>query len=344
MAKAARKTTMVPANPAPVPFLDPALLPDEYALRIRGDCMEPILLDGSAVLVDRRLPYKSGDLVAIYLRPETVQPGHGNVILKRMISLPPWVKAFPYRDSPASTALAALLVEMLNPQRFFGIRCADILAIHHCVGPVPANVTLTPAVGPRLASVHASDIMKAKPTRRAILAGCAAIPALTVPAMADPAADAELIALGRQLDPIIAEWQTQYAIDIAERAVFEAKVEQATGIDLQNARRMDDGDLDDPTNYWAIRGELAKSDDNTPDDQSPWDDIHGRMFPLIEAILALTPKTLAGLIVQARAITLSEVPLWTDEYRADDRPRQFFEAVCAFVGVVPVALTLEDAS
>jgi hypothetical protein len=117
-----------------------------------------------------------GDLIVIYLRPVSVWAGHGNVILKRMISLPPWIKTFPYKESPTSTALAALLVEMLHPHRFFGILCADILAIHHCVGPVPPNLTLTRVVGPRLAPVHASDIMKAKPSRRSILAGLATTP------------------------------------------------------------------------------------------------------------------------------------------------------------------------
>ena len=55
-------------------FLDPATLPDEYAMRVVGDCLAPAIKEGDAVVVDKRLPYKAGDLVVIYMRPELVQP------------------------------------------------------------------------------------------------------------------------------------------------------------------------------------------------------------------------------------------------------------------------------
>jgi len=60
------------------------------------------------------------------------------------------------------------------------------------------------------------------------------------------------------------------------------------------------------------------------------------MYPVIDDILARRAKTVAGLAVQARAITLSEPEMWDD---ADGyKIKGFIEAVCAFVGVTPVPL------
>jgi hypothetical protein len=67
------------------------------------------------------------------------------------------------------------------------------------------------------------------------------------------------------------------------------------------------------------------------------------MYPLVEDILSRTAHTIPGLVVQARAITLSENELWDYEYDNDDRVRAFIDSVCSFVGVTPVALTLDEA-
>jgi hypothetical protein len=181
MAKANRKSTTPAVKAAPV-FMDPTTAPDQYALLVRGACMAPLLPDGSAALIDKRLPYESGDLVVIYLRPEAIKSGQSNCMLKRLVSMPPWVTSFPYREHPQSEVHALATAEMLNPARRVYFRCADILAIHRCLGPVPAGTKLN---GPLVARVHASDITKAQPSRRAVLAGIAAAPALAAPALAD---------------------------------------------------------------------------------------------------------------------------------------------------------------
>ena len=77
-------------------------------------------------------------------------------------------------------------------------------------------------------------------SRRAVLAGIAAAPALAAPALAlsDPAADAELIELGRKLDPIIEEWHAKRATDRVQQDAFEAEVREATGIAFKDAPEM----------------------------------------------------------------------------------------------------------
>ena len=61
-------TQAMPATPQPG-FTDPTTLPDEYAMRVRGDCLAPAINAGDAVLFDKRQPYKTGDLVGVYLKP-----------------------------------------------------------------------------------------------------------------------------------------------------------------------------------------------------------------------------------------------------------------------------------
>jgi hypothetical protein len=84
----AAKRSVIPAQRRSKPksdsaLLHPAELPDQYARRVAGDCMAPAIKDGEAIIVDKRLPYKAGDLVVIYMRPELVAPGQIGIFLKR---------------------------------------------------------------------------------------------------------------------------------------------------------------------------------------------------------------------------------------------------------------------
>jgi hypothetical protein len=193
--------------------------------------------------------------------------------------------------------------------------------------------------------------LKTITSRRAVLAGIAAVPALAAPALAlpDASADAELIELGRELDPIIEEWQAKRAIDRVRQDAFEAKVREATGIAFKDAPEIP-GPHPWPTgSCWDIRDRIVMDPDREcdPVDEDGvsliWGSSHDRMYDLIDEILELEAKTIPGLAVQARAITLSEFQLWDDE-EDDDPIRKFIELVCAFVGVTPVPLTLDEAA
>ena len=123
-------------------FLDPATLPDEYAMRVVGDCLSPAIKEGDAVVVDKRLPYNAGDLVVIYMRPELVRPGEMGIYVKRLVmNVAPYVK-FPWREHPDSTALAVVIVEQDNPRRQYTITADRILAMHRCLGVAGAEVRL----------------------------------------------------------------------------------------------------------------------------------------------------------------------------------------------------------
>jgi hypothetical protein len=65
------------------------------------------------------------------------------------------------------------------------------------------------------------------------------------------------------------------------------------------------------------------------------------MSPLIDAIMAIKPRTLAGLAVIARAFTLHHAEQWEPNADDDLHHRAFMEAVCAFAGVVPAPLHAE---
>jgi hypothetical protein len=195
---------------------------------------------------------------------------------------------------------------------------------------------------PGLLGIHpqpGDQAMSTNMNRRAVLAGAAGLPAIAAlsTSMAGPAADAdaELLTLGQKLDPIIEEWKRLRAIDDADQHAFEAKVIRATGIAYHDAPEVPERPWPEGS-YWAIREAIGIERPDADPELTRWDCIHDQMYPVIDDILARRAKTVAGLAVQARAITLSEPEMWDD---ADGyKIKEFIEAVCAFVGVTPVPL------
>lgn len=139
MAKTAHTTTApAPAQPG---FIDPTTLPDEYAMRVRGDCLAPAIKAGDAVLFDQRQPVAPGDLVGVYLKPGCFG-GSTSVGLKRLvINMMPGV-TYPYKAHPDSNIMPVIVCEQDNPHRQYTIPAGQILAIHRCLGLVPAGVAL----------------------------------------------------------------------------------------------------------------------------------------------------------------------------------------------------------
>ena len=134
------------ASPEPKRHLtvDPSELPDRYAMICEGVCLEPEIADGTRLLFDKHEPFGAGDLVVLFRRPELVQPGHHQAIVKRLVMAPPpWVK-FPWRENPRSEVRALVIAEQINPRRQYAIPCEDLLGIHKCLGPVPADMVTYP--------------------------------------------------------------------------------------------------------------------------------------------------------------------------------------------------------
>jgi hypothetical protein len=100
-------------------------------------------------------------------------------------------------------------------------------------------------------------------TRRAVLAGATALAAGTAvnaAAIATTKAasdDAELLALGPELEQLAAEWVAQYAISNKDLADFNAEVYAATGI-----TRADQPRYSEESSYWkallAISAERSR--------------------------------------------------------------------------------------
>jgi len=58
--------------------------------------------------------------------------------------------------------------------------------------------------------------------------------------------------------------------------------------------------------------------------------------------MKLNATTIAGLSVQAKAVSLSFSELWDNETDWEDHHRRFIETVCAFTGVTPVPLEVQS--
>ena len=118
---------------------DLAHLPDRYAMPVIGDCLAPEVPDGALVMVDKTALYKVGDLVIVFRRGAAPGDQPRAMVKRLLMAPPPWVKAFPFCDHPQSDVLALVGLEQVNPPRRFTMRCADVLAIHKCLGVAPSE-------------------------------------------------------------------------------------------------------------------------------------------------------------------------------------------------------------
>lgn len=150
---AAANPAALPADPhngALVQFVDPASLPQHYGLVVSGDCLAPKVKHGDVVVVDTTRECNAGDLVVIYFRPECVKPGQPLRMIKRLVTgMPPFVRV-PHQDHPDSEVRAGIMLQMDNPARALFVQCAELLAVHRCVGVQPGAGDM-PAPRPRAA-------------------------------------------------------------------------------------------------------------------------------------------------------------------------------------------------
>lgn len=132
-------------------LFDPNKVSEEFALKLSGDCMSPIVEDGEYVVVDRRKKIKKGDLVVIYFKPEYVAQGKFQAGLKRLcFSYPSWAK-FPFVYEPKSGKYGdfgpIIFVEQLNPPKTHVVDLRTVLGIYHaerCPADVLPVVTPVP--------------------------------------------------------------------------------------------------------------------------------------------------------------------------------------------------------
>lgn len=115
--------------------------------------------------------------------------------------------------------------------------------------------------------------------------------------------DAELLALGAELELIIQEWLAQSDIEAQIETAYDGMTKQEFKTVQQE--------------YWA---EMDRSFE-------VWKHIHERMDPLIENILAHKPRTVVGIGVQARAMRFNRNLSDTEHLEP------FLTSVCAVAGV-----------
>jgi hypothetical protein len=151
--------------------------------------------------------------------------------------------------------------------------------------------------------------------------------------------DAELLRLGAELEAVIVDWHGQRAIDRKQSAAIKAAL-KAAGLSVDHQSLPDDEFRAYLAKRDAVTGPIyrARGDTNEAGESIAWNDIHGRMWPTIDAIMAIQPRTLAGLAVMARAFTLHHAEQWEPDADEGLHHRAFMEAVCAVAGVVPVPL------
>jgi hypothetical protein len=187
--------------------------------------------------------------------------------------------------------------------------------------------------------------------RRNALTAVATLPALAAPiavaAMGSP--DAELLELGVKLDAIISDWQAEARLYRDETNVWEAACKAAglPRLELDEVPR-EEFDARQKARCELWYPEKAEHDARLAANHDEhgvsivWNDIHGRLYPIVDDILARRAQTIAGLAVQVRAAIMAAAELWEPLGEEIERERVFIESVCTFVGVKPERLLLLD--
>jgi hypothetical protein len=107
-------------------WIDPADLPDRYAVTCRGTCMVPLLPDGATLVFDRHVEPSIGDTVAVLLRREFRDATARDGLVKRLLELP-------------GDNRVEWVFDQLNPPLRYRIPAAHVAAIHVCIGVAESN-------------------------------------------------------------------------------------------------------------------------------------------------------------------------------------------------------------
>lgn len=113
-------------QPAELPFIHPDVMPDRYAIPGVGQCMSPLIEDGTLLVADKRQQAQPGDIVVVTFTREAARQWGFPGIVKRL--------AMPLPAAPAGTLTGLIVVEQINPPRRYCIPSWDVLAVHKAVG------------------------------------------------------------------------------------------------------------------------------------------------------------------------------------------------------------------
>lgn len=103
-----------------LPYIDPADMPDLYAITGVGRCMEPLYSDGVLLVGDKRETPECGDVVILHFCRD-IAPHYG---------VPGWIKRL-VQTAPEGDLIT---VEQLSPPRRYSVPADHIAGMHKCVG------------------------------------------------------------------------------------------------------------------------------------------------------------------------------------------------------------------
>ena len=117
---------------APLPFIHPYDMPNEYALVCVGGCMEPLIADGTLIVFDKRREPQRGDIVGVVFTREAAERWQLPGIMKRL------AMALPPPDLGAAFE-GLIVVDHINPPRRYCIPTSDVFAVHKAVGTAESD-------------------------------------------------------------------------------------------------------------------------------------------------------------------------------------------------------------
>lgn len=177
-------------------------------------------------------------------------------------------------------------------------------------------------------------------SRRTVLAGLAALPVAGAAGPALPAGAVSFPDLAARWAPVFARWRDHHNQGCAIQQLFEARVEAATGMTLEEAEELDQDDSRGRA-YFDFRYSLPHDPKIVRDPVDGqgcsivWNEIHAAIDPLIVEILSQPARSLADLALQAQAFAVYAQEAWTDRNNdnVDDRMRVLVDNLCALAGV-----------
>ena len=110
-------------------FIHPDTMPDQYALVGIGQCMAPLIPDGTLMVFDKRPEPRPGDIVGLVFTREAAKRWGLPGLFKRLaLALP-----------PSDECGGLVVVDQLNPPRRYCIPTGDVLAVHKAVGTAESD-------------------------------------------------------------------------------------------------------------------------------------------------------------------------------------------------------------
>jgi len=156
--------------------------------------------------------------------------------------------------------------------------------------------------------------MTATSTRRAILAGVAALPALSLPTVASDQISSPDLA--ERFAALYQRWLARSTEDLAHTKAYRAAIEKLTGMTYADydAKFTLEMSQDERVGLLEIgqRASLSVATSNDDEEaQDEWDDILDELNPLVRDILSRPINSLADLRLHIQAYAVGEHQFWT---------------------------------